>query len=174
MENQAPIHPTSVRLLTPADAAAFVSLRRLMLVESPWAFGASPEDDGRSDEARVAASIAGPGVAYGGGFTGGTLASVAALVREAKQKRAHIAFLYSVYTHPDARRSGLCRAVLRLLIDTARIWPGVEVVQLAVSERAPGARALYESLGFRAWGREPDALRIGGESAAEIHMSLRL
>jgi RimJ/RimL family protein N-acetyltransferase len=79
-----------------------------------------------------------------------------------------------VYTRPDVRGRGLCRSVLKLLIEHARAWPGIERVQLSVSERAPAARALYESLGLESWGREPDALRIDGQSAAEIHMSLAL
>jgi RimJ/RimL family protein N-acetyltransferase len=174
MTSHAAIQHKTVRLLTPDDAAAYVSLRRQMLVESPWAFGASPESDSRSDVARVASSIGSPGVAYGGGFVADSLASVAVMIREEKPKRSHIAGIYSVYTRPDARGRGLCRSVLNLLIEHARTWPGLERIQLSVSERSPAAKALYESLGFQPWGREPDALRIDGEAAAEIHMSFAL
>jgi hypothetical protein len=82
MTSHAAIQHMMVRLLTPDDAAAYVSLRRQMLVESPWAFGASPESDSRSDVARVASSIGSPGVAYGGGFAAEALASVAVMIRE--------------------------------------------------------------------------------------------
>ncbi|KAF0244501.1 MAG: hypothetical protein FD180_2462 [Planctomycetota bacterium] len=30
------------------------------------------------------------------------------------------------------------------------------------------------SLGFKAWGREPDALRLNGRAFSEVHMSLAL
>ncbi len=161
------------RLLTPADAEAFVALRRLMLVETPWAFGASPGDDRRSDAAAVAEAMRSADQATAGAFAGAELVSVAVLVREGMLKRRHIAGIYSVYTHPSARRRGLSRGVLELLVGAARGW-GVERLQLSVSDRTAGARALYESLGFREWGREEDALRIAGESADEVHMALRL
>jgi RimJ/RimL family protein N-acetyltransferase len=58
-------------------------------------------------------------------------------------------------------------------IEIARVW-GVSKVQLSVSSTAPAAQRVYESLGFVAWGRESDALRLNGNSADEIHMDLRL
>ena len=47
---------------------------------------------------------------------------------------------------------------------------GVEILQLSVSVEAPGARRLYESLGFTAWGREPRAVRVGERQVDEVHM----
>ncbi len=163
-----------LRLLTPADAPLYVALRREMLVDAPWAFTAVPEDDRGSDLAGVAASLASPGYAIAGVVDSQRLVSTAVLIREKNPKRAHIAWVVSVYTHPAARRRSLARQVLTLLIATARTWPGVAGLLLSVSEKSTAARLLYESLGFVAWGREPDALRIGGESFAEIHMRLSL
>ncbi len=163
-----------LRLLTPADAPAYVELRRLMLADAPWAFGSSPETDRASDPALVAERIASPGQAFAGAFDGTALMGTGVLVREEGAKRAHIANIYCVYTHPGARRRGLCRGVCGLLLETARSWLGLEVVQLSVSERAEAARALYQSLGFVTWGVEPDALRIGADTVAERHMLLRL
>jgi RimJ/RimL family protein N-acetyltransferase len=62
--------------------------------------------------------------------------------------------------------------VVSAAIETARTWPRIEAVILTVSENAPAARALYESLGFIPWGFEPDALRVDGRSYAETHMRL--
>jgi hypothetical protein len=170
-----------IRLLSPADAPAYVALRRQMLVDTPWAFASSPDNDRGSDAAGVAASMAGPGYAIGGAFDepcgalgAGGLASVAVLMRETNPKRAHLAWIVSVYTHPAARRHGLSRRVLTRLIELARTWPGVAALALSVSENAPEAQALYRSLGFAAWGCEPDALRVGHQSYAEIHMRLSL
>lgn len=50
--------------------------------------------------------------------------------------------------------------------------PGVTTIQLACSENSTAAAALYRSLGFTQWGTEPDAIRIGGKSYNELHMSL--
>jgi len=43
-----------------------------------------------------------------------------------------------------------------------------------VSERACEALCLYESVGFRAWGREPEATEVGGLRYDEIHLTLCL
>jgi len=59
-------------------------------------------------------------------------------------------------------------------IDLARRWPGVDYVDLGVTERSPVARHLYESLGFRAWGREPESLEHDGRRYNEIFMTLRI
>lgn len=177
-----------VRSLTEADAGLYASLRREMLLDSPWAFGADPSTDRRSDAAVVAADLrqaAGkPGYAIIGGFEVGAeadggerperLLSVAVVMQETNPKRRHVAGVYSVYTTPAARGRGLGKLVMQRVIDTARTWPGVELVELSVSERAEAAQRLYRGLGFVAWGRQPDALRVGGEQYAEEHMQLRL
>lgn len=161
-----------VRRLAAADAEAYAMLRREMLLEAPLAFTASPESDVASDAARVAAALAQPGFAILAAFEQAELAAVAGLDREKQPKRAHLAWVWGVYTRPSSRRRGLGRKVVSAAIEAARGWPGVAGVQLAVSERSGAARALYESLGFVAWGVEPDAVRVGGQSSAETHMRL--
>ena len=59
-------------------------------------------------------------------------------------------------------------------VDHARMLPGVSWLHLSVSSAADEARRLYERVGFRVWGTEPDALRDGGRSVVEHHMALRL
>lgn len=166
---------TMTRLLTPDDTDACVQLRRHMLRDSPWSFAADPGADRGSDPVHVAAGLADPEFAYAGSFhADGRLVSVALLKRETNPKRRHIAWIVSVYTHPDARRQGRSRAVLEMLIENARNRPGVAAVYLSVGDRSPAAQRLYEALGFVAWGVEPDAYRIGDESSSEIHMRLEL
>lgn len=183
----------NVRLLTPADAAAYVAHRREMLLDAPWAFCASPESDRGSriehvrtslEQAAQAAAQPGavssatalpPGYAIVGAFNQRhELVSSCVLLREAAQKRAHIAMLLAVYTTASARGQGLSSRVIAAALDHARTWSGVSVVQLAVSEGSPAARRVYERLGFVAWGVEPDALRVDGRSYSETHMALRL
>ncbi|HKA53073.1 MAG TPA: hypothetical protein VKJ47_05375, partial [Candidatus Binatia bacterium] len=53
-------------------------------------------------------------------------------------------------------------------------WPGVEQVQLSVTEVAGEARRLYERNGFQEWGREPRALCWQGRYVTDFHMSLDL
>jgi RimJ/RimL family protein N-acetyltransferase len=50
----------------------------------------------------------------------------------------------------------------------------VSTVRLSVSGSASAARHLYEKLGFKSWGEEPDAMRIDGRPVSEHHMGLSL
>lgn len=102
------------------------------------------------------------------------LLAVAVLLREQRPKMRHRAMIVSVYVTPRARGAGLGRAVVEACIEGARRMPGVEIVGLSVASRAASARRLYESLGFVAWGTQPDCIRIEGESDDEIHMQRRV
>lgn len=165
--------PTVQRLL-PADADAYVALRREMLLDTPEAFLASPEFDRGSDPDKVRDSLGRAEVRMFGAFEAERLVAVAGIERQALAKRRHVAVIWSVYVTPAARGQGLGRAVVAACIEAAREWPGVEVLELAVSENTPRARQIYESLGFKVWGVEPDAVRSGGRSFAEYHLQRRL
>jgi len=173
-------------VLGPKDVLAFMDIRRLSLVDSPWAFGSSPEDDRMRDPAAVVASLtADEQVVLGVRDPADPerLLAVGGVMREARLKRRHIASIYGVFTRPEARGRGLARAVTAAAIEAARAWsePSVEVVQLSVSEpdgegrRPTAARRLYESLGFVAWGVEPDSMCLpNGRRLDQVHMALRL
>ena len=55
----------------------------------------------------------------------------------------------------------------------ARDWAQLDAV-IVSSSSTQGFPRLYESLGFRAFGREPGSMQINGEFHDEIHMYLRL
>lgn len=145
-----------------------------MLDDSPWAFASSPQDDRALDPAQLRSSLANPDFALCAGFRDSTLIASAGILRQEKIKFRHLAMLFGVYVTPSARGCGAGAGVVNAAIETARSWPGVDWVQLGVSERSNEARRLYERLGFFAWGVEPDATRIGTSGYAEIHMRLRL
>lgn len=171
-------HPVSAApfRLAPADAERYARLRLRMLREAPHAFGASPEDDAALDLAhlpRMLAEAESAIVAVDDG-AGGELRAAAGIVRQKRAKSAHRAALWGVYVAPEARGAGLGRAVTEAAIGLARGWAGEEWVQLGVSAEAPAARALYERLGFRVWGREPEAMVIDGRRIDELHLALPL
>lgn len=163
-------------LLTPADAPAYVALRREMLADSPWAFLASPEQDRGCDVEKVRASLARSDAAIVAvkAEGGGELVAAAGVVREEALKRRHIAIIWGVYVQASARGTGLGRAVVTRAMDVAKSWEGIASIHLAVNANAPAAKKLYESLGFREWGFEPDAVRIGAASYGEYHMAIAL
>jgi RimJ/RimL family protein N-acetyltransferase len=169
--------PAAIRL-TPSDTARLRILRAEALVNDPWSFGPTPGEDLFECEERARGVLADPihavfGVEDGAG-PAHPLVAFAGVMRSTRAKQSHVASIWGVYTTPAFRRRGCSRAIMRACIDHARAWSGVTQLALSVSERAPEARALYESLGFRTWGIEPDCVRIGAESGDERYMQLAL
>lgn len=166
------------RRLTASDAAKYAALRAEMLTDSPWAFGSSPGQDrmGSVEAVRTWLETAEGAILAVPEQDGpeARLIAAAGVMREAAIKRRHIAGIWGVFVAPAWRGRGLGRAVVAAAVDVARAWPDVDIIQLSVSDHSPEARAIYESLGFVAWGVEPDCLRIDGRGYAEVHMALRL
>jgi RimJ/RimL family protein N-acetyltransferase len=162
-----------IRLLTPADAPAFVALRTQALLDVPHAFTNTPEEDRSLEE--IAHSLEKEsGYAIIGALDGGRLVGITGVIREPWIKMAHLATIWGVYVAPEHRRRGIARAMVARAIEAARSWPGVARVRLSVSAESPEARRVYESLGFKAWGVEPDVLRVGGRSFDEVYLTLPL
>ncbi len=161
-----------------ADLPALQAIRLRALTEHPLAFSSSPEQDRVQDAARMEPSLNGRnesivlGAFARSAGNADALVGTAGLVREDSTKLRHSTLIWGMYVSPEVRRQGVGRALVTAAIDRARAWPGVVNVLLAVSARAPEARALYESLGFRAWGAQPRAIFHGGAFHDEVHMVL--
>ena len=163
-----------VRRLTPEQTDAYVEVRQRMLREEPWSFGSSPSDDLERERRRARDMLGDEDWACIAAMSGEAIVSTARVFRTTRPKQAHAASIVSVWTDPAFRGRGLARRVLLTAIDIARGWPDVELVELSVSARCEPARRLYESLGFTTWGVQPDAMRVGGESAAEHYMQMAI
>jgi ribosomal protein S18 acetylase RimI-like enzyme len=160
-----------VRPLLPSDSESYVTLRREMLRDSPWAFAASETDDLGLDAASVASQLGRNGYAIIGALDeSGLLVGAAGVIRPRHEKVGHRAYIWGVYVTPSCRGRGIGRRIMEHAIMTAKSWPGVTGAGLSVSEKSPEARGLYERLGFRAWGIEPGALRLDGVAYDEVHM----
>ena len=74
-----------------------------------------------------------------------------------------------------ARRArASARRCLRIVIGEARREPGLEQLILTVTETNVAARRLYEKFGFRSFGIEPRAIRVGDTYFDKNHMILFL
>jgi RimJ/RimL family protein N-acetyltransferase len=162
--------------LKPSDAERYARLRREMLEDAPWAFGATPDDDRGLDVANLKEMLARDNYAIFGSEDGQTGALVAAcgIIRSTRIKQAHRAVIWGVYVTPEHRGRGVGREVVGAAVELARSWEGVDFVDIGVTENAAAARHLYERMGFKAWGREPETLDVEGRRFDEIHMTLRL
>jgi len=154
--------------------SAFQALRLGSIADSPLAtYPTHDEEAGRSpDEIQERIAESATQVVFGA-FDGETLIGIAGLRWDALVQVAHKAVLWGVFVHPDWRQRGLARQLLHALFTYARAR-GIEQIRLSVNVENPAAAALYRSMGFESYGREPRAMRVGGRYYDEDLMSLRL
>jgi ribosomal protein S18 acetylase RimI-like enzyme len=164
----------NIRRLSAADAAAFRALRLVALLDKPEAFVTSHVEEAAQPLAYFEARLAErPGQAVFGAFDGDTLAGMAGLSRESLLQLAHKSHVWGMYVAEAARGRGVARALLQAALAHARATPGVAKVTLSVDSVNVAAIALYESLGFVAFAREADAVRLDGQSRDDLQMHLR-
>lgn len=163
----------AIRLLTEADAPAFLALRQRSLREHPDSYHSSPEDwdvPVSQAAARITRNV------VVGAFAGDTLVGCAVLALEPRTsaKLRHKAEVWNVYLAPEHRGSGLARCIMERVVAEARRL-GLEAIVLGVAAHNARARGLYESLGFVTWGIEPRAMRLpSGEVLDDCFMQLDL
>ena len=107
-----------------------------------------------------------------GAVDDGTLAGVVGCSREARAKNRHKAVVFGMHVAPEHVRRGIGAALLARVIEAAGREPGVEQLVLTVTDSNVAARSLYERAGFRSFGVEPRAIRVGDAYFAKNHMIL--
>lgn len=158
----------SIRQLGPADRDTFFALRLRGLKTHPAAFGQSYEEAVERGPSQHDAMLDGTHAASGnfllGAFSSidGALVGTVGLLRETRHKEHHKGYVIGMYVADEAAGRGVGRALLTELLARAAKIDGLRQVGLLVTSANGSARALYESLGFRVYGTEPDALCIDG------------
>ncbi len=166
-----------IRSLSLEDAPAWLAIRSRMLKEHPESFGADSADFEGTTVAEIEARIAansGPDSIMYGGFDGELLVGTIGFFQRGGTKRLHVREIWGMYVAPEARRLGVGRALLERALADIRQLPGVLRVGLEVSVSNTQARALYEELGFEAYGIEPSGLKIGDHLEDTVLMSRKL
>ena len=163
-----------IRQLCPHDAEALFEFRRRSLLDAPLALTASPQDDvvASVEAARELLGRA-PGSVVFGAFDE-ELVGMLGFHVDRQLKRSHLGHVWGMYVAPAQRGRGYAPQLIDAVIAHARSLGSVEWLQLSVSSTAPAAQRIYERAGFRVWGTEPAALRFGGATTVEHHMTLQL
>ena len=164
-----------IRRLGPADAIAYRALRLRGLREHPDAFTSSyEEEEAKPIDVVLARLGAGAGEVIFGAFAGDELVGVLGMGREPRTKNRHKATVFGMYVAPEHARRGIGSMLLAHVVDNARRERGLEQLVLTVTETNAAARALYERAGFRSFGIEPRAIRVGDTYFGKNHMILHL
>lgn len=103
----------------------------------------------------------------------GVVRGTATWLRSTSAVFTHSAEVGRVTAHPFARGLGLGRMLVSAVVSHARS-AGLEMLTLGVRGNNHGAIELYESLGFREWGRLPYAIAVGDVRFDEVRMALPL
>src|SRR5579864_1855978 len=165
-----------IRVLDGNHAETWWRLRLERLEQEPEAFGQSAAEHCAMAVEEVARRLNAASVENYvlGALIGSELAGTVGFVREKGEKGRHKGTVWGMFVVPAHRGKGVGRELMSELLRRARALPDLEMLMLRVSETQSAATALYESLGFKAFGREPGALKVSGRSIDELHMALRL
>lgn len=165
-----------IRTLTAADAGRYRELMLEAYTLAADAFTSTAQDRAREPDtwwvSRVA-DASGLTVSFGAEIEG-MLVGTVALEYTSKPKTKHSVLVIGMYVRGSARRLGVGRTLLQTALAHAALRPGVEVVELTVTEGNASAIAMYAATGFQTWGTQPWAIATPSGMKGKVHMSCRL
>lgn len=162
----------TIRHLKANDYGAYAFLREKALDTDPKSFGASNTQEQPYRKSRFTSNIEEADHFIVGAFHEDIIVGVTGFRRETSLKRKHIGTVWGVYVTPKYRGGGIGRKLVERSLNDAFENEEIEQVNLSVGAYNEGARKLYTSLGFVAYGEEKHALKIGEEYVDEIYMVL--
>jgi ribosomal protein S18 acetylase RimI-like enzyme len=167
----APTSSLKVRRLEVHDIASYCELRLEGLKGHPEAFASSWDYEADKPVSWWAERLE-KNTILGGWVDNSPLVGVAGLRVQDAIKLRHKGVLWGMYVRPEARRTGLGAALVQHVVEHAR--PLVEEICLTVVASNVAACRLYSAAGFKEYGLERRALKVGREYFDEVLMALPL
>lgn len=161
---------SNIKLLNPQDLDAWKLIRLEALQDSPESFGSSYEEEVAHSDAEWVKGLNSSDIF--GVFKDNNLVACAGFFSLMTLKTKHRGVLWGMYTKPAYRGKGLACALIQTIIHHAKS----RVIQLHLTcvTSNVGALALYQKQGFKVYGTEPRALKIGNDYFDEHLMVLDL
>jgi RimJ/RimL family protein N-acetyltransferase len=165
-----------IRVLSPADVLAYRALRLEALTLEPAAYTSSAEDFEKESLESIKARLENKefGNFIMGAFEGERLIGIASFVPETRVKVEHKGNVFGVYVTASERGKGIAKKIMQDLLRHVRTYPNIKQINIAVITSQVAAKNLYTSLGFKVWGLERNALKLGETFYDEEWMVLRI
>lgn len=159
-----------IRLLTVDDWQIWKNIRLEALQNSPENFGSSYEEEYNWSDLEFQTGLKNSDVF--GVFIENALVACAGFYTLNFIKTQHRGVIWGMYTRPEYRKKGIASALMKYVIANARS----KVLQLHLTcvTRNLDAIHFYQKQGFKIYGTEPRALKIGDTFYDEHLMALDL
>lgn len=157
-----------IRILTEIDAKQFWPLRLRALRECPQAFGASYEEELNTPIDKLISQFnsnfilpLAENFMLGAFNENKEMLGVVGFRRERRNKLRHKASVWGMYVVPEFRKTGIGKSLLEELLNITKTLDALEQINLGVVSSNISAKKLYETLGFKTYAIEKNALKIG-------------
>lgn len=166
----------NIRILNESDAQQYQELRLIGLKTNPESYGSTYERESKFSMEAIIDRIRPTRDKFvlGAFNESGMLEGIVALVRESGMKTTHKANVFGMYISEEKRGIGIGKTLMLKLISIARDIDGVEQLNLSVVSDNEPAKKLYNSVGFKTYGIERNALKFSGQYYDEDLMVLQL
>ena len=164
----------NIRILKESDAHIYQELRLDALKMNPESFGSTYEREAGFTLETVMERIKPTKDKYimGAFDPKGSLVGIVTFIRENDTKNRHKGNVFGMYIAPHSRGQGLGKVLMKELISKAKNCDGLEQINLTVVSNNDHAKNLYQSLGFKVYGTERNALKDQGHYFDEDLMVL--
>ena len=159
-----------IRMLTQEDWQPWKLLRLEALKNSPERFGSSYEEEVNWPDIDFQNSLTKSDIFEV--FVDNSLVSCAGFYSLNSAKTKHRGVIWGMYTRPECRGQGIASALIQTIINHAK--SRVTQLHLTCVTSNLGAVAFYQKQGFKIYGTEPRALKIGDTFFDEHLMILDL
>jgi ribosomal protein S18 acetylase RimI-like enzyme len=163
-----------IRILTVDHLDAYWKLRLEALKSEPESFGATFEEAINKPISDVAGQLKATEDSFILGAFAPNLVGMVGLYRRSGLKLRHKGTIWGMYVAPEGRGKGIGRCLVQTLIAHVTSLSSYEHLLLTVVTTNVAAHSLYLSLGFKTYGTETTALKLGNIYLDEDLMALKL
>ncbi|AWC39725.1 N-acetyltransferase [Bacillus cytotoxicus] len=165
-----------IRILTKEDALQYWDLRLQALQMSPGAFVTTYEEALQKEKPleEIKRNLSSnTSYTFGAFQNDNQLVGVVTLLLEQKAVYKHKGHLVAMYVDHRSRGRGIAKALIEALIEKAK-GIDIEQIHLGVVSDNNAAKKLYQSIGFRTYGIEKNALKMNSMYHDDEYMVLFL